>query len=73
MAAVSTCETLDNMYQNKRRNIPEDSHLHVLIVWMSENAFCNILCLLESSVYVVVSLNSLQLCGCNEVADWLFS
>jgi hypothetical protein len=28
MEAASPCETSANFYQNKRRNNPEDSHLH---------------------------------------------
>jgi hypothetical protein len=28
MEAISTSETYVNFYQNTRRNIPEDSHLH---------------------------------------------
>jgi hypothetical protein len=29
MEAASTSETLVNFYQTTRRNVPEDSHLHI--------------------------------------------
>jgi hypothetical protein len=72
MTAVSTSETSVNMYQVTRRDIPENSHLQDLIVRISETSSCNTFCLPESSVYVAVYVSSLQLCGCDEMAEWLF-
>jgi hypothetical protein len=53
MEAISTSETLANLYETTRRNIPEDSHLHTR---HRENLKSHVGQLYQTKLHIIPSL-----------------